>query len=147
MALSVNNYYSALTNNSLSADSVASTASADQLTNQIQGANTDKEAMEACEQFESYLLEQMFKTMEESAKVFSDDEDEEGSEYVDMFSDNMYQTLAQNMVSNGSGLGIAKMLYESMERNGQISHADVAEAASTAVEAVNAATVTRTDTE
>ena len=62
----------------------------------------------------------MFQTMEETAKVFSDDEDDEGSEYTDMFNDQMYEAIAENMVESGSGLGIAQTLYESMARNAGI---------------------------
>ena len=37
-----------------------------------------------------------------------------------MFSDQMYQAVAQNMVNSGQGLGIAQTLYESMARNAGI---------------------------
>lgn len=116
MSLSVNNLNSALLGSSIGADSLTGTAAANRLTNQIQDAGTDEEMMSACEQFETYLLQKMFQTMEKTAKVFSDEE-EEGGEYVDMFSDNMYQALAENMVSTGNGLGIAQTLYDSMARN------------------------------
>ncbi len=116
MSLSVNDLYSSLGRNSLSADTVSGMASSTKLTNQIDGAQTDEEMMEACEQFEVYLLQKMFQSMEETAKVFSDEEDEEGGEYVDMFKDQMFQSIAENMVESGSGLGIAKTLYESMAR-------------------------------
>ena len=72
--------------------------------------------MAACEEFEVYLLQKMFQSMEESAKIFSDEE-EEGSEYVEMFSDNMYQAMAESMMATGSGLGIAQTLYDSMVQN------------------------------
>lgn len=117
MSLSVNDLYSGLGSSSISADTVSSMASANSLTNQINDAETDGEMLSACEDFEVYLLQKMFQTMEESAKIFSDDEEEEGSEYLDMFSENMYQAIAENMVSSGNGLGIAQMLYESMTRN------------------------------
>lgn len=121
MSLSVDNLYSALGSSSIGADTVSGVASANSLTNKINEAQTDEEMMSACEEFETYLLQKMFQSMEETAKVFSDDEDEEGSEYVDMFSDNMYQALAENMMASGAGLGIAQTLYDSMARNAGIS--------------------------
>lgn len=117
MSLSVNDLYSGLGSSSINADTVSNMASTKKLTDSINGAETDEEMMSACKQFETYLLQKMFQSMEESAKVFSDDEDQEGSEYVDMFSDNMYQSMAENMMSSGSGLGIAQTLYDSMKRN------------------------------
>lgn len=116
MSLSVNDLYGSLGASSIGADTVSGMASAGKLTNTIEGAQTEDEMMSACEEFEVYLLQKMFQTMEESAKVFSDEE-EEGNDYVDMFSDQMYQGLAETMVESGSGLGIAKTLYESMIRN------------------------------
>ncbi len=116
MAMSVSDLYSGLGSSSVSADTVSQMASSGKLSNQISDAQTDEEMLEACEQFEVYLLQKMFQSMEESAKVFSDEE-EEGGEYVDMFSDQMYQAIAENAVSSGGGLGIAQTLYESMKRN------------------------------
>lgn len=104
---------------SISADTLSGMASAGKLTNSIEGAQTDDEMMSACKDFEVYLLQKMFQTMEENAKVFSDDEDE-GGEYVEMFNDQMYEAIAENMVESGSGLGIAQTLYESMARNAGI---------------------------
>lgn len=127
MSLSVDNLYSALGSSSIGADTVSGVASANSLTNKINEAQTDEEMMSACEEFETYLLQKMFQSMEETAKVFSDDEDEEGSEYVDMFSDNMYQALAENMMASGAGLGIAQTLYDSMARNAGISETSSSE--------------------
>jgi len=91
--------------------------SANRLTNQIQSASTDDETMEACKEFEAYMIQQMFKTMEESAKVFSDEEEESSGDYVEMFSDNYLQEIAESMVASGQGVGIAEQLYESIKRN------------------------------
>ena len=91
--------------------------SANRLTNQIQNASTDNETLEACKEFEAYMIQEMFKTMEESAKVFSDEEDESSGDYVEMFSDNYLQEIANSMVSSGQGLGIAEQLYDSILRN------------------------------
>lgn len=118
MSLPINNsLYTSIGASSMNTDMVSGMASAGKLTSSIEGASTDDEMMEACEEFEVYLLQKMFQSMEETTKIFSDEEEEEGSEYVSMFNDQMYQAVAQNMVNAGQGLGLAQTLYESMTRN------------------------------
>ena len=87
------------------------------MASQIQDAETDEEMLDACKQFESYLVQQMFKSMEESAKVFSDDDEDNSNDYVNMFQDNYLSAIADQMVKSGQGLGIADKLYESMVNN------------------------------
>ena len=87
------------------------------MTSQIQDAETDEEMLDACKQFESYLVQQTFKSMEESAKVFSDDDEDNSNDYVNMFQDNYLSAIADQMVNSGQGLGIADKLYESMVNN------------------------------
>lgn len=90
----------------------------DKLTSTIQNASEDTETLEACKQFEAYMIEQMYKGMEEATKVLTEDEeDSEGSEYLDMFSDTYLQDLTSKMMSSGQGLGIAEKLYESIQKN------------------------------
>lgn len=120
MSLAVNNPYNSLAASSMGADTITGLASSGKLTNSIEGAQSEDEMMAACEEFEVYLIQKMFETMEQTAKVFSDEEDEDGNEYTNMFSDQMYQAVAQNMVNSGQGLGIAQTLYESMTRNAGI---------------------------
>lgn len=96
----------------------ATDAVSDRVTQQIQNADTDEETLDACKQFEAYMIQQMFKSMQESAKVFSDDEDD-GNEYVNMFQDNYLEAIAEQMVNSGQGLGIAEQLYESTMREQQ----------------------------
>lgn len=95
----------------------ANDAISEQLSNQVQSAKSDEQMLDACKQFESYLIQQMFKSMEESAKVFSDDEEDDSTDYVNMFQDNYLSTIADQMVKSGQGLGIAEQLYESMKNN------------------------------
>lgn len=120
MSLAVNNPYGNLAASTMSADALTGIASSGKLTNSIEGAQSEDEMMAACEEFEVYLIQKMFETMEQTAKVFSDEEDEDGNEYTSMFNDQMFQAVAQNMVDSGQGLGIAKTLYESMARNAGI---------------------------
>ena len=84
--------------------------------------STDEELMSACKQFESYLLEQVFKEMQ---KTISFDDEEEGSIFgggsssnalTDYFSDQAIAELSSTSTER-EGLGIAQMLYESMKRN------------------------------
>lgn len=114
MAISLDNTY--LTNYALD----AGTVSADKVTGQIKSASTDDETLDACRQFESYMIQQMYKNMQEASKALTEDEDEDdggGSAYLDMFSDNFIEKIADNMVNSGQGLGIAEKLYESIKVN------------------------------
>lgn len=74
---------------------------------------TDEELMEACKSFEAYLLEQVFKGME---KTVIKDEEEQENEYMSQFGDMLYEEYAES-ATEGQGLGIAQILYESMKRN------------------------------
>ena len=111
MSLSIDNTY--FTNYATSASDV----SADKVSGSIKNASTDDEMMDACKEFEAYMVQQMFKNMQEAAKIFSDDEDDDSNDYVDMFSDNYLQTISENMVNSGQGIGLAEQLYNSMVRN------------------------------
>ena len=62
------------------------------------------------------MIQQMLKSMEESAKVFSDDEDDSSGDYVEMFQDNYLSAIAEQMVNSGQGLGIAEQLYNSIKK-------------------------------
>ena len=77
--------------------------------------STDEELLEACQEFEAYFLEQMFKEM---AKTIP--ESEETSSYTtgikDYFQDSMMQEIARQSTKK-EGLGLAQMLYEQMKRN------------------------------
>lgn len=99
------------------ANQTASQAKADKLKNVANSANadaTDEELMDACKQFESYFLEQVFKEMWKT--VPDSNEDQSTSNLVNYFKDSTIAELAtQNTESNG--LGLAQMLYEQMKRN------------------------------
>jgi len=87
-----------------------------QLVNQDYATASDAELMEACKQFESYLLEQVFKKMNDTTKLFSDEEDGSSSMMVDYFMESTIQDIA-NTATEKEGLGIAQTLYEAMKRN------------------------------
>lgn len=122
MALSVDNLYSSLMNSGtgtsaatssalLSSTDKASGLSASGLQQSIQGAQTDEEMMDACKEFESYFLEQIYKGMQ--ATVEKEDEEDD---YTSMFGDMLTKEYASATVKN-QGTGLAQMLYESMKRN------------------------------
>lgn len=77
----------------------------------------EEELKEACKEFEAYFMEQVFNSMMETTKVFSDDEDDGyATKMVDYFKDFAVQELCDN-VTDGDGLGLANILYEQMKRN------------------------------
>ena len=107
-------YYSSMVSNqtSQSANKISNMSDEDMAN------KSDEELMDVCKQFESYLLEQVYKEMEKTTKIFSDDEDEDSSnaQLVDYFMDSTIQEIA-NQSTEQQGLGIAQMMYEQMKRN------------------------------
>lgn len=99
----------------------ASSAKTDELKRKLTGSDgaspKEEELLDACKQFESYFMEQVFKAMLETTKAFSDD-DENGyaSKMVDYFKDNAVQELCKQASSTNS-IGLANILYEQMKRN------------------------------
>ena len=73
---------------------------------------TDDEMMKACKEFEQYMIEQVYKSMEKTIMKA----DEEENEYETYFGDMRIQQYAKNMMDQG-GVGLAQQLYESMKRN------------------------------
>lgn len=102
-----NNYY---TQNTASKNSAV--ALENKLNNTSLEDATDEELMDACKQFESYLVEQVMKQVEKS--IMKSDEDK--NEYIEMFGDMMTQEMA-SMVTDSGDLGIAQKLYEGMKNN------------------------------
>lgn len=106
------------------ADYMASQASnsskAETLKNKLANGSTaadEDELKEACREFESYFVEQVFDAMMKTTKVFSDDEEDGyATKMVDYFKDFAVQELCDN-VTDGDGLGLANILYEQMKRN------------------------------
>lgn len=94
----------------------ASAAKAEKLSSSLsnieKGTATDEELMEACKEFETYLVEQVIKN---TRSAMLEDEDSQG-DYMKMFGDKLNQSYAE-MITETGNLGIAQMLYESMKRN------------------------------
>ena len=82
----------------------------------------DEELLDACKQFESYLWEQILKGVEKTIKPFGEEDEEDGyaGGMVDYFKGNMYQEIAKQITSEGTGPNsLAQMLYEQMKRNSE----------------------------
>lgn len=78
----------------------------------------DDALLDACKQFEAYLWEQIYKEMEKTTKVFSDDSEEDAyaSNMVDYFKDAVIQQISSQTASERSN-SLAQMLYEQAKRN------------------------------
>lgn len=98
--------------------SQASNSKTESLQNKLEKGGTDEDELkEACKEFESYFVEQVFNSMMETTKVFSDDEEDGyATKMVDYFKDFAVQELCDT-VTDGDGLGLANILYEQMKRN------------------------------
>lgn len=85
------------------------------LTNQIKKSSsadtTDEEMLAACREFEAYLVEQLYKQVQETIKS----DDEEDDQYAEYAYDLQAQQYAK-LVSNQGKLGLAQQLYESMKK-------------------------------
>lgn len=125
------------------ADVYDATSSA--LTSKINSTNfetaTDEELMAVAKEFESYLLEQVMKSMQKMTSVTGDSDGESASAslfnslvgitgeetdsamstlsdyYGDELISQLASTLTTSVSNNGAGLGIAQALYEQMKRN------------------------------
>ena len=89
------------------------------LENTAQVKETDNDALlDACKQFEAYLWEQIYKEMEKTTKVFSDDEDGDAyaSNMVDYFKDAVIQQISSQNATERSN-SLAQLLYEQAKRN------------------------------
>ena len=111
MAISIGNdaYYLQSMQNASAAKTEKLSSSLNSIEN---GTATDEELMQACKEFEVYLVEQVIKS---TRSAMLSDEDSQG-EYMKMFGDKLNQSYAE-MLTETADLGIAQMLYESMKRN------------------------------
>ena len=106
----------------------ASNQTASKLENQLStdySKATDEELMDACKQFESYFLEQVFKGMMKTVPK-SEDSSASINTMTDYYEDQMIQNIAAESTEQSS-LGLAQMLYEQMRRNYGLSDVQVPE--------------------
>ena len=97
------------------ASSLASAQNADKLKSNAKSAQTDDEMLNACKEFETYLWEQVIKSMKKSAEVFSDGEEDQTVGY---FMDTAITETARQMTEQTMGSNsLAMQMYEQMKRN------------------------------
>ena len=95
--------------------SLASAQNAQKLSSNAQAAKTDDEMLDACKEFETYLWEQVIKSMKSASEVFSDGEK---SPQVDYFMDTAITKTAEQMTEQSLGSNsLAMQMYEQMKRN------------------------------
>lgn len=97
--------------NTMTSEIAGMNQKAEDLKNMINNSASDEEMMNACKSFEAYLLEQAFKGMKKSVSG-----EEEDNPYLAQFGDMLYEEYAKSATEK-EGLGIARMLYESMKRD------------------------------
>lgn len=114
--LGINNGLGGLSTYSNITNNVQNTYKTEQLEKALTVTNseetTDEELMDVCKNFEAYFVEQVFKEMKKTVNS-----EEEENEYSSYFGEMLTQTYAEN-ATEGQGLGIAQLLYDSMKRNG-----------------------------
>ena len=101
-----------LTNTNAAEIAATYTNNTQSLKNKLSKVETedDEKMMEACKEFETYMLEQVYKQME---KTIMRSDDSQG-DYEKMFSDMRIQQYAERATEQG-GIGLAQQLYESMK--------------------------------
>lgn len=113
-----------LTNLSAYTDYMTDTnrVAAEQLQKNLQNADQaakqkeDDALFDACKQFEAYLWEQVYKEMQKTVDIFSEDEDGYASNMVDYFKDTVVQQISEQTATQGSN-SLAQMLYEQAKIN------------------------------
>lgn len=108
-AMGLYNTYGA-TGTNTTADKLSDTLSSDLST------ATDDELMDVCKEFESYFLEQVFKSMQKTVPEheYSSSSSKSQMEY---YQEELISHYASTASENGEGLGLAQMLFEQMKRN------------------------------
>lgn len=117
-------------------------ANASKVSGKINGVNansTDEELTEAVESFESYMLEQVIKSVKNTIKMDEEDKDS-NSQLTDYYMDSTIQSLASTMVKEYGGT-LTEDLVAQMKRNYGMSNEEalVGNASSDSVTAEQAA--------
>ena len=95
----------------------AQNATGTKLTDKLNNTNSDtsaKELKEACKQFESYFIEQVYKEMLKTVDIAEGDSSM--AQLVDYFKDETVQKVAEQTMEQSGGT-LAKQMYEQMRRN------------------------------
>lgn len=98
------------------ASQLATKATSQQMTDKAKSAQTDEELLEACKEFESYLWEQVIKSMKSTISITG--EDSSSSQMTDMFMDTAISDVAKEMTNQSLGSNsLAMQMFEQMKRN------------------------------
>lgn len=95
----------------------ASESAVENTLNCVGDQTTSAELMEACKEFEAYFIEQLYKGMEKTIMKAEDDESGTAGQYKELFGDMRVQEYAKAATEQGTGIGLARQLYEQMKRN------------------------------
>ena len=103
--------------------SLASAQNTDKLRSDAKSAQTDEEMLNACKEFETYLWEQVIKSMKKSSEVFSG---EKQDQTVDYFMDSAITDTARKMTEQTMGSNsLAMQMYEQMKRTNTVNVEDL----------------------
>lgn len=92
---------------------------AEQLSNSLKNVSnvpTEEELTEAVKSFETYFVEQVLKSMEETTKMGNDEDENSASRMKDYFMGTAYTKVAEELV-NTAGANLTKDLVDQMKRN------------------------------
>ena len=99
--------------------SLASASNVDKTAKASSSTKTDEDMLDACKEFESYLWEQVLKSMKSASEVFNTKEDDKTVSY---FKDTAMTEVAKQITEqNLGGNSLAMQMYEQMQRNQGIS--------------------------
>ncbi len=115
------NNYSGITDSTSLAQTqfIEDSAKLDSFQDALLMAEDDEELRNACEQFEEYFINLMFKEMQKT--VMKDDSENsmfKESQAESIYKDFLYQEYAKNMTAAG-GIGLADQMYEQMQKQNQ----------------------------
>ena len=103
MSFNINGINAYGINNSFGNSKTFSNVKTNKLQNSLENINnaSDEELMEVCKEFETYMLEQVIKSME---STIGKDEEESSTSYMDMFGDNLTNSYAKSTYKSNSVL-------------------------------------------
>ena len=98
------------------ASKLASSQNSKKLQDSVKNAESEAEMLDACKEFETYLWEQVIKSMKKSAEVFSGEEDK--NMMVDYHMDSAITETARQLTEQSlSRNSLAMQMFEQMKRN------------------------------
>ncbi len=108
------------------ASKLAQAQNAQKTAESAKAAKSDEEMLDACKEFESYLWEQVLKSMKSASEVFNTEEEDKT---VSFFSETAMADIAKQITEQTLGTNsLAMQMYEQMKRNEGLSGEEVREA-------------------